>query len=129
MSAADLQRGFWCECWAEDLTTPDHPMVKTAFGAYSAAQADGWLSTALRVITKELTPDAPTVTWDWLYESRIDTRRVLLNSEPRTLAVTYAGMHVTWTIRPVLFLPLADHQKPELMPYGAHLDSEPHGPG
>lgn len=128
VSAAELHRGFWCECWAEDLTTPDHPTVTTAFGAYSAAQADGWLPTALQVITKELAPDAPTDTWDWLYESRIDTRRALLDAEPRTLSVTYAGVRVTWTVRPVLFLPLANHQKPELMPCGAHLAWKPHGP-
>lgn len=100
----------------------------TAFGAYSAAQADGWLPTALHALTKELAPEHPTDTWDWPYESRIDTRRALLNAEPCTLSATYAGIRVTWTIRPVLFLPLADAERPELSTCGTHLTLKLHKP-
>ncbi|MEI5098757.1 hypothetical protein RB200_08935 [Streptomyces sp. PmtG] len=111
LSDDDLTRGFWCECWAEDLAGSGRPTVTTSFGAYSATQADGWLPTALRAITAELNPAAPKETWDWLYESRIDTRRALLRSEPCTVSVTYASTRITWTVHPVLFLPLADHQE------------------
>ncbi|MFI8927010.1 hypothetical protein ACIG3E_04890 [Streptomyces sp. NPDC053474] len=115
MLSDDLTRGFWCECWAEDLREPGGPTVTTSFGAYSATQTDGWLPTALRAITAELNPEVPKETWDWLYESRIDTRRALLRSEPCTVSVTYASTHITWTVHPVLFLPLADgHKAPEL---------------
>ncbi|WP_030682602.1 hypothetical protein [Streptomyces sp. NRRL B-1347] len=111
MLSDGLARGFWCECWAEDLREPGEPTVTTSFGVYSAAQADGWLPTALRAITAELNPVAPKETWDWLYESRIDTRRALLRSEPCTVSVTYASTRITWTVHPALFLPLADHQE------------------
>ncbi|MCI3931967.1 hypothetical protein [Streptomyces sp. AN091965] len=118
LSDDDLTRGFWCECWAEDLAESGRPTVTTSFGAYSATQADGWLPTALRAITAELNPAAPKETWDWLYESRIDTRRALLRSEPCTVSVTYASTRITWTVHPVLFLPLADHQEHvEFHPY------------
>ncbi|MFH9075295.1 hypothetical protein [Streptomyces alboflavus] len=125
LSGDDLTRGFWCECWAEDLARSGQPTVTTYFGAHSATQADGWLPTALRAITAERNPAAPKETWDWLYESRINTRRALLRSEPCTVSVTYASTRITWTVHPVLFLPLADHHEVPELPAGVH-DFEPH---
>ncbi|EPH40033.1 hypothetical protein ABT390_19495 [Streptomyces aurantiacus] len=126
MLSGDLARGFWCECWAEDLTAPGRPTVTTSFGAYSATQADGWLPTALRAITAELNPAAPE-TWAWLYEVRIDTRRALLRSEPCTASVTYASTRITWTVHPVLFLPLGDRDDAPELPPCTH-DFKPHEP-
>jgi hypothetical protein len=55
-----------------------------------------------------------TEAWEWLYDGRIDTRRALLRSEPCTVSVIHADTRITWTIRPVLFLPLAHRQGAEL---------------
>ncbi|MDQ1037115.1 hypothetical protein QFZ75_003531 [Streptomyces sp. V3I8] len=34
------QRGYWCECWTEDLAVGTAPELRGSFDAYSAPQAD-----------------------------------------------------------------------------------------
>ncbi|MEU6392544.1 hypothetical protein [Streptomyces sp. NPDC046939] len=108
--------GFWCECWTQDLTDTEGtpPRLRASFDAYSAPQADRWVAIALRTISPTLDADASEEAWGWLYEGRIQTRRTLLRVEPCTVSVTHAGTRITWTIRPVLFLPLAHRQVAEL---------------
>ena len=108
------QRGYWCECWTEDLTEQWGPALTASFDAYSAPQADRWVAVALRTISPALDTDASDEAWEWLYEGRIETRRALLRAEPCTVSVTHAKTRITWTIRPVLFLPLAHRQAAEL---------------
>ncbi|WP_327230544.1 hypothetical protein [Streptomyces murinus] len=119
-----LKRGFWCECWTEDLTEQQPPALLASFDAYSAPQADRWVSVALRTISPALDADASDEAWEWLYEDRIETRRALLRAEPCTVSVTHANTRITWTIRPALFLPLAHRQGAEL-PTCAY-DFKPH---
>ncbi|CAL9500559.1 hypothetical protein SUDANB6_03435 [Streptomyces sp. enrichment culture] len=107
-------RGYWCECWAEDTTTTAGPALRASFAAHSAPQADRWVSIALRTISPALDSDASDAAWEWLYEERIETRRALLRSEPCTVTIEHADVHITWTIRPVLFLPLARREGFEL---------------
>ncbi|MBP5888620.1 hypothetical protein F3K20_43010 [Streptomyces scabiei] len=108
-------RGFWCECWTEDLTEAEqHPVLRASFDAYSPPQADRWISIALRTITPALDSDASDEAWTWLYEGRIEPRRALLHAKPCTVSVTHADTRITWTVRPVLFLPLAHRQGAEL---------------
>ncbi|MFI2757997.1 hypothetical protein ACH5A3_03830 [Streptomyces echinatus] len=114
------QRGYWCECWTEDLTEEWPPALLASFDAYSAPQADRWVAVVLRTISPALDADASDAAWEWLYEGRIETRRALLRAEPCTVSVTHASTRITWTIRPVLFLPLAHRQGAEL-PECAHV--------
>ncbi|MCL3994038.1 hypothetical protein M4438_10915 [Streptomyces lavenduligriseus] len=109
-----LQRGFWCECWTTDLTVQRQPALLASFDAHSAPQADRWVAVTLRAISPVLDADASDEAWEWLYEGRIETRRALLRAEPCTVSVTHARTRITWTIRPVLFLPLAHRQSREL---------------
>ncbi|AKN75362.1 hypothetical protein QR97_15965 [Streptomyces sp. PBH53] len=108
--------GFWCECWTEDLAGQCGPALLAAFDACSAAQADRWVGVALRTISPALDSYASDDAWELLYESRIETRRALLRTEPCSVSVTHAGTRITWTIRPVRFLPLARHQNAEPRP-------------
>ncbi|MFJ7002414.1 hypothetical protein ACIQWY_20770 [Streptomyces albidoflavus] len=85
-----------------------------SFDAYSAPQADRWVAIALRTISPALDSDASDEAWAWLHEERAETRRALMRSEPCTVTITYAEVRITWTIRPVLFLPLAHRQAAEL---------------
>ncbi|MFJ3337761.1 hypothetical protein [Streptomyces sp. NPDC086766] len=111
------RRGYWCECWTESLTNPNRmPTFRASFDAYSAPQADRWVAVALRTITPALDPDASDEAWTWLYDGRVGTRRALLRQEPCTVTITHAGNRITWTIRPVPFLPLAHRQGAELPP-------------
>ncbi|MEU7556777.1 hypothetical protein [Streptomyces eurythermus] len=111
--------GFWCECWTESLTKQGPPALVASFDAYSASQADRWVAVTLQAISPALDSDASTDAWEWMYDGRIDTRRALLRAEPCTVSLTHAGTRITWTIRPVLFLPLAHRQDTEL-PACAH---------
>ena len=107
-------RGYWCECWTEDLTEAARPALRAFFDAYSAAQADRWVAVALRTLSPALDPDASDQAWEWLYDGRVETRRALLRAEPCTVSVTQASTRITWTIRSVTFLPLAHRQGAEL---------------
>ncbi|MGW3290459.1 hypothetical protein ACWDR3_38080 [Streptomyces sp. NPDC001002] len=108
------QRGYWCECWTQDLTTGAAPALHASFDAYSAPQADRWVAVALRTISPALDPDASEEAWAWLYDGRIATRKALLRSEPCTVSVTQGKSCITWTIRPVIFLPFTHRQGHEL---------------
>ncbi|WP_405624567.1 hypothetical protein [Streptomyces sp. NBC_01396] len=104
------QPGYWCECWTEEVTEGARPTLRGSFDAYSAPQASRWVADALRTISPALDPDASDEAWEWLYDGRIETRRALLRAEPCTVSVTHATTRITWTIRPVIFLPLAHRQ-------------------
>ncbi|MFE1575395.1 hypothetical protein [Streptomyces fradiae] len=107
-------RGYWCECWTQDLTTTEAPALRASFDAYSASQATRWVAIALRTISPALDSNASDRVWTWLYEERAETIQALMRSEPCTLTITQAGTHIAWTIRPALFLPLAHRQNTEL---------------
>ncbi|MFF2997553.1 hypothetical protein ACFVTC_23790 [Streptomyces sp. NPDC057950] len=103
----EIVRGYWCECRTEDLAGGGPPALLASMDAYSAAQADRWIAVALRTITPALGPTAADEAWDWLYDGRIEMRQALLRSEPCSVSVDNKTTRLTWTARPVLFLPLA----------------------
>ncbi|MGR6971383.1 hypothetical protein ACU639_17645 [Streptomyces cynarae] len=107
-------RGYWCECWTQDLRDERPPALLASFDAYSALQADRWVPVALRTISPALDADTSEEAWEWLYIGRIETRRALLRPELCTVSVTHASTRITWTIRPVLFVPLAHRQSTAL---------------
>ncbi|MET7981345.1 hypothetical protein [Streptomyces sp. NPDC005281] len=113
------RRGYWCECWTEVLTGSEPSELRASFDAYTASQADRWVAVALRTISPALDADASDEAWAWLYEGRIQTRHALSRMQPCTVSVTHASTRITWTIRPVLFVPLAHRQGIEL-PACAH---------
>lgn len=121
------RHGYWCECWTEDLAGGEPPELRAAFDAYTAPQADRWVAVALRTISLTLDADASDEAWAWLYEGRIQTRQALIRMQPCTVSVTHAATRITWTIRPVLFVPLAHRQGIEL-PACAY-DFKPHATG
>ncbi|MEU6403033.1 hypothetical protein [Streptomyces sp. NPDC046985] len=101
-----LPRGHWCEHWTQNLSTDQPPTLHASFGAYSPDEADRWISATLRTIIPVPDAAASEHAWELLYESRIDTRRALLQAEPCSVTVEQTGTLITWTVRPVIFLPL-----------------------
>lgn len=124
MLTSSTRRGFWCECWTQDLTGQERPALRASFDAYSPPQADRWVAIALRTISPALDPEASDDAWVWLYQGRIATRHALLRGGPCTVSVTHGNTRITWTIRPVIYLPLAHRQGTEL-PTCAY-DFKPH---
>ncbi|WP_345667911.1 hypothetical protein [Streptomyces similanensis] len=103
-----LRPGYWCECWTETVRGgTEGPVLVASFDAYTASQADRWVSVTLRVISPALDADASDAAWTWLYDDRIETRRALLRREPCTVTIRHSNTRITWAIRPVLHLPLA----------------------
>ncbi|WP_328766540.1 hypothetical protein [Streptomyces sp. NBC_00286] len=82
--------------------------------AYFAVEVDNWVATILRTISPALDAAACAGAWERLYDHRTDTRRALLRREPWTVSITHVSTRITWTVRPVLFLPLAHRQGVEL---------------
>jgi hypothetical protein len=107
-------RGYWCECWTEEASSTGGPTLLASFDAYSVPQADRWVAIALRSVSPALDSDASDEAWTWLHEGRAETRRALMRSEPCRVTITHASVRVTWTIRPVIFLPLAHRQDAKL---------------
>ncbi|WHM31700.1 hypothetical protein OH540_17240 [Streptomyces sp. BPPL-273] len=114
MLNSEARRGYWCECWTQELPEQERPALRASFDAYSAPQADRWVSVALRTISPALDPAASDEAWAWLYQGRITTRQALLRGKPCEVSVTHGSTTITWTIRPVTFLPLARRQGVEL---------------
>ncbi|MFG2791178.1 hypothetical protein [Streptomyces sp. NPDC048419] len=110
----ETRRGYWCECWTQELPEQGRPALRASFDAYSAPQADRWVAVALRTISPALDPAASDEAWVWLYQGRIETRQALLRGQPCEVSVTHGSTTITWTIRPVAFLPLAHRQGTEL---------------
>ncbi|MEU8587035.1 hypothetical protein AB0C59_08535 [Streptomyces sp. NPDC048664] len=106
--------GFWCECWTQDLDQQQAPALTAAYDAYSAVEANNWVGTILRTISPALDTATSTEAWERLYDQRIDTRRALLHRKPCTVSITHARLRITWTVRPVLFLPLTHRRGVEL---------------
>ncbi len=95
------RRGYWCECWGQDLANPtERPALHASFDAYSAHQADRWVAVALRTITPALSPDASHEAWTWLCEGSMKARAALLRRQPYTGTVSQATTRITWTIPP-----------------------------
>ncbi|WP_037684472.1 hypothetical protein [Streptomyces griseus] len=106
--------GFWCECWTQNLDARQAPALFGSYDAYDVVEANNWVATILRTISPALDTAACAEAWERLYDHRIDTRRALLRREPWTASVIHASTRITWTVRPVLFLPLAHRQGSEL---------------
>ncbi|MFJ4809002.1 hypothetical protein [Streptomyces longwoodensis] len=106
--------GFWCECWTQNLDARQAPTLFGSYDAYDVVEANSWVAMILRTISPALDTAACAEAWERLYDHRIDTRRALLQREPWTVSITHISTRITWTVRPVLFLPLAHRQAIEL---------------
>ncbi|MFJ8335104.1 hypothetical protein [Streptomyces sp. NPDC094437] len=114
MLRATVSGGFWCECWTQRLNGRRPPVLFGSYDAYSAAEANNWVATMLRTISPALDTTASQEAWTRLHDHRADTRRALLHHEPWTASITHISTRVTWTIRPVRFLPMAHREEKEL---------------
>ncbi|MET9058323.1 hypothetical protein ABZX99_10975 [Streptomyces antibioticus] len=119
MLRATTRPGFWCECWTRNLDDGHPPALFGSYAAYTEVEANNWISTILRTISPALDTDASQAAWERLHDHRVNTRRALLHRMPWTVSVTHARTHITWTVSPVNYLPLAHRQSTEL-PMCAH---------
>ncbi|MGQ5609213.1 MULTISPECIES: hypothetical protein [Streptomyces] len=114
MLSTTTSPGFWCECWTQNLDAPQAPALFGSYDAHDVVEANNWIATILRTISPALDTASCAEAWERLYDHRIDTRRALLRREPWSVSITHISTRITWTVRPVLFLPLAHRQGSEL---------------
>ncbi|MEU9607784.1 hypothetical protein [Streptomyces sp. NPDC048057] len=107
--------GYWCECWT--TTNGDGKSALLAsIDADTAEQAIRWIAIALHTVEPALDVDASAKAWRWFYEDRHTMAEDLLHLEPVALSITSTKTNITWTARPVSFLPLAHRQNTQLPP-------------
>ncbi|MFF2972147.1 hypothetical protein ACFVS5_01630 [Streptomyces albidoflavus] len=106
--------GFWCECWTRDLDDCQPPTLFASYDAHTEVEANNWVSTILRTISPALDTDTSEEAWERLYDHRVNTRRALLRRVPWTISETHTRTLITWTVSPVIYLPLAHRQDIEL---------------
>lgn len=63
LGGARAETGLLVECWTEDLAERQPSALLASFDAYSARQADRWVSVALRTISPALDADASDEAW------------------------------------------------------------------
>jgi hypothetical protein len=105
--------GYWCECRTTS-TTDSEPTRVASFDTHSAGQAVRWIAIALNTVTSALDDDSAAEARSWLYEGRHTMTEALRQGEPCSVSFTSRGTRITWTARPVLYLPMAHRQADRL---------------
>lgn len=75
-------RGYWCKCWAENVTGTGGPRLLASFDARSASQADRWVAAALRTISPALDSDASDEAWTRFHANRAETAEPSCDPSP-----------------------------------------------
>jgi hypothetical protein len=119
--------GYWCECTTQhsiDTTT-----FTASFTANSPHQAVRWIRIALRTISPALDPAAAEHAWQWLLHDHTRATTDLHQGQAIALTIQHHATALTWTARPVLFLPLAHRHSRQLPPCAERFHKpEPHRP-
>ncbi|WP_326689754.1 hypothetical protein OIE63_23095 [Streptomyces sp. NBC_01795] len=93
------QRGFYCECYINERRLG-------TFDAYSPHEALHWIRTSLTMITTALDEEPYRRARRWLDHDQEQAAQLLTEGRPHTLTLKQRTTQVTWTTRPVTYLPL-----------------------
>jgi hypothetical protein len=114
VSAVGPRPGFWCECL---LTSPDaeHTVLVGSFDAYSSREAVRWIRIAVRMLVSVVDEDETEPIHEWLLFCKQPTAAALDRGESFTIALRHGHLRLTWSARPVRYLPLA-HRADRVLP-------------
>ncbi|MCF6525584.1 hypothetical protein [Streptomyces sp. JJ36] len=112
-----LVPGYWCECRADGR-------LIGSFDAYSPHQALRWVRISLMMIAHGLDNAPYHQARTWTEQGQDQALHALTVGQPQTLALTHRATALTWTTRPVTYLPLTHRQTTEL-PACAHRFPDP----
>lgn len=124
------QRGYWCECHTRTLNEQaEGPTAVASFTALNAPQAVRWIRIALRTITPALDEGPFTQAWQWVTYDHAYALQALRRGHPCGVTIQHRDTRITWTARPVHFLPLAHRQPGTLPPCAERFSTAqlPHG--
>jgi len=120
-----LRPGYWCECWTQSPATGEGPALLTSFRAATASQAVRWIRIALRTMSSGLDPEAAEHAWAWIRAGYFNDIQALMHEQPFAMTISHGEIHIGWTARPALFLPMAHHQPAELPECATQFDPKP----
>ncbi|WP_405881406.1 hypothetical protein OG762_24255 [Streptomyces sp. NBC_01136] len=129
-AAVTVRPGFWGECVTtrQGRDAIQQATLTGSFEAHSATQAIRWVRVALRTVTPALDQVEGQRAFAWLSHGQWEAVHRVSHGEPFAFEVSTNGLHILWTIRRVLFLPLA-HRRAGQLPACAERFACPRPPG
>lgn len=118
-----MKPGFWCEC---HTATGFSRTFSASFDAYSPDQAVRWIRVAVRTIASALDDESAGQAWQWLLTDHIHAVHELSLGHSYALTLKHRSTALTWTARPVLFVPLAHRNGRQLPPCAERFATTPH---
>jgi anti-sigma regulatory factor (Ser/Thr protein kinase) len=98
-----LAHGYWCECLVNDD-------LLGRFDATSPEQALRWVRISLMMIATSLDEEPYRQAQQWTRDEQTQALEALRYGKPQDLTLKHRTTEITWTARPVTFLPLAHRQ-------------------
>jgi anti-sigma regulatory factor (Ser/Thr protein kinase) len=108
-SASDLPatvHGYRCECHVQTGTTGGTPKLVAAYGTTEAEQAIRWIRRYVTTLAVTVEGSTREQVAQWFSTDHAKALDNLQRGQLCTFATGYADMHLEWTARPVIFLPL-----------------------
>ncbi|WP_394427012.1 hypothetical protein [Streptomyces sp. SGAir0957] len=110
------QPGCWAECV---VRTPETQTLVASYDAQSAQAALRWVRVLVRMLQPVLSEDEAEPLTVWLLSGHLRSREELESGHPFSMVLKPGqrpGLQLGFSIRPVLFLPLADRDPHSLPP-------------
>jgi anti-sigma regulatory factor (Ser/Thr protein kinase) len=98
-----LTHGYWCECLVNGGKLG-------SFDATSPEQAVRWVRISLMTIAMALDEEPYHQAQHWKNQEQHQALEALRKGEPQDLTLKHRTTQITWTARPVTFLPMAHRQ-------------------
>jgi anti-sigma regulatory factor (Ser/Thr protein kinase) len=98
--------GYRCECHVQSPTTGGTPKLVAAYGTTEAEQAIRWIRRYVTTLTVAVDATTREQVAQWISTDHAKALDDLQRGQLCSFATGYADMHLEWTARPVIFLPL-----------------------
>lgn len=111
-----VRSGYWCECTPVRAGRTAEPPLRASFAAHGPGQAVNWIRIAIRTLIAVYDDEPFEQAWQWITTDHTTAYQTLKAGHPYALSLAYATTLTTWTIHPVLYVPLAHRQGRRLPP-------------
>ena len=112
----DARDGYWCECWTQSPATGAAPALIGSFETATPREAVRWVRANLFSIATALDEQPFKQARYWVTTGQDYAIDALQHGHAFTLTLTQRTTHITWTARPVSFLPLLHRRNAQLPP-------------
>ncbi|MGW0707109.1 hypothetical protein ACWD4G_14325 [Streptomyces sp. NPDC002643] len=106
VTAVGTQAGFWCECLLA-RTESNSTVLVGSFDAPTARDAVRWIRIAVRMLVSLADEVEAEPVHEWLLFGSRPTAAALECGKPFAVTLRHEQVQLTWSARPVRFLPLA----------------------